>query len=117
MIFQMMIALKRKITAREDLIGLAIGVAVTPVVIILAMVSMGAGHGDYLWAKVFFPVLTFAMVCGAGVFVFPFVFAQYPFFGWYVGHCLAKRRFVRLAVVLLILQIIPMLFMFTVGRI
>ena len=97
--------------------GITIGVAVTPVVLILAMVSMGAGHGDYLWAKLFFPVLTFAMVCGAGVFVFPFVFVQYPFFGWYIGRCISKRRFVRLAVILLILQVIPMLFMFTMGRI
>jgi len=117
MIFHMITALKRRITAREDIMGITIGVAVTPVVTILAMVSMGAGHGDYLWAKLFFPVLTFAMVCGAGVFVFPFVFVQYPFFGWYIGRCISKRRFVRLAVVLLILQVIPMLFMFTMGRI
>jgi Ca2+/Na+ antiporter len=116
-IFHMMIALKRKITARGDLIGIAIGVAVTPVVIILAMVSMGAGHGDYLWAKVFFPVLTFVMVCGAGVFVFPFVFVQYPFFGWYIGRCISKRRFVRLAVILLILHVIPMFIMLTRGPI
>ena len=116
-VFPMIIALKRRITAREDLMGITIGVAVTPVVLILAMVSMGAGHGDYLWAKLFFPVLTFVMVTGAGVFVVPFAFVQYPYFGWYIGRCISKRRFVRLAVVLLILQVIPMLFMFTMGRI
>ena len=113
----MIIALKRRITAREDIVGITIGVAVTPVVIMLAMVSAGAGHGDYLWAKVFFPVLTLVMVAGAGAFVVPFAFVQYPFFGWYIGRCISKRRFVRLAVILLILQVIPMLFMFTMGRI
>jgi hypothetical protein len=117
MSFHMIIALKRRITAREDIMGVTIGVAVTPVVLILAMVSMGAGHGDYLWAKLFFPVLTLVMVAGAGVFVVPFALVQYPYFGWYMGRCISKRRFVRLAVVLLILQVIPMLFMFTMGRI
>ncbi len=97
---------------KKTKVGVIIGAVVTPITIVLAVISGGAGHGDYLWARVFFPLLTMVMLGGAGSFVVPFVFAQYPFYGWYIGRCISKRRFVRLAVVLLLLQIIPMIICF-----
>jgi hypothetical protein len=92
-------------------IGLIVGVVVTPVLVFLAVVSGGAGHGDYFWARVFYPLLCWLMLfAGAGALVVPFVFLQYPFFGWFIGRCITKKQFIRLAVVLLVLQIIPMIF-------
>ena len=32
-----------------------VSVLFTPVAVFAAMASAGAGHGDYLWAKIFFP--------------------------------------------------------------
>jgi hypothetical protein len=92
-------------------IGVIVGVIATPVVIVLAVGSGGAGHGDYLWARVFYPLLTFIMLAGAGGLVVPFALVQYPFYGWYIGRCISRQQFIRLAVILLILQIIPMLIM------
>jgi hypothetical protein len=50
----------------------AIGVLVTPVAAFLAIASAGAGHGQYVWAKVFFP-FTLLMP-----HFFPDRTAQYP---------------------------------------
>lgn len=49
------------------------------------------------------------MLGGAGPLVVPFVLLQYPFYGWYTGRCISRDHYIRLAVVLLLVQIIPML--------
>jgi hypothetical protein len=92
---------------RASLIGGLIGILLTPIAIILALKS--AGRGDFYWAGVFFPVLTIMLLKGAGPVVIPFALLQYPWFGWYAGRCIAREHFIRIAAVLLVLQIIPML--------
>ena len=91
----------------KSLIGSIIGLAFTPIAIALALKS--AGQGDFYWAGVFFPTLTMIMLAGAGPLVVPFVLLQYPFLGWYTGRCISKDHYIRLAVLLLLVQIIPML--------
>lgn len=91
----------------KSLIGAIIGVVITPIAIALALKS--AGQGDFYWAGVFFPALTIIMLGGAGPLVVPFVLLQYPFYGWYTGRCISRDHYIRLAVVLLLVQIIPML--------
>ena|SRR5882762_38456 len=94
---------------KKSTVGAIIGLAVTPIVILMALNSGGAGHGNYFWAWFFFPLLTFIMLAGAGALVVPFVLLQYPFYGWYVGRCISKKQFARLSIVLLFAQAIPML--------
>lgn len=91
----------------KSLIGAVIGVIFTPLAVVLALKS--AGHGDLYWAGVFFPALTMIMLAGAGPLVVPFVFLQYPFFGWYTGRCISKEHYIRLVVLLTVVQILPML--------
>lgn len=91
----------------KALIGALIGVAFTPIAISLALKS--AGHGDFYWPGVFFPALTMIMLAGAGPLVVPFVLLQYPFFGWYTGRCISRDHYLRLAAVLLLVQVVPML--------
>lgn len=91
----------------KALLGALIGVIITPIAIGLALKS--AGRGDFYWAGVFYPVLTIILLKGAGAAVVPFVFLQYPLFGWYTGRCIGKEHYIRPVVVLLVLQIIPML--------
>lgn len=76
----------------------------------ISLALKSARMGDLYWAGVFFPVLTIIMLAGAGPLVLPFVFLQYPFYGWYTGRCLAKERYIRLGVLLLLGQILPMLY-------
>jgi hypothetical protein len=40
---------------KRVIICVAIGVLVTPIAVFLAISSAGAGHGHYVWAKLFFP--------------------------------------------------------------
>jgi hypothetical protein len=91
----------------KSLIGAIIGVVFTPIAVSLALKS--AGRGDFYWAGVFFPALTMMMLAGAGPLVVPFALIQYPFFGWYTGRCISREHYIRLAVMLLLVQIIPML--------
>jgi hypothetical protein len=91
----------------KAIIGVVIGIVLTPIAISLSLKS--AGHGDFYWAGVFFPVLTIIMLRGAGAIVVPFVLLQYPLFGWYTGRCISRQNYIRLAVAWVVLQIGPML--------
>jgi len=93
---------------RISLIGALIGILFTPIAVMLALKSVGRG-GDFYWAGVFYPVLTILLLKGAGPLVVPFALLQYPFFGWYTGRCISREHYIRIAIVLLVLQIIPML--------
>ena len=92
---------------RASLIGAVLGIIFTPLAIALALKS--AQQGNFYWAGIFYPLLTICLLKGAGPLVIPFALLQYPWFGWYTGRCLAREHFIRIAVVLLTLQIIPML--------
>ena len=91
----------------KSLIGAILGAIFTPFAISITLKSLG--HGDYYWAGVFFPLITMIMLAGAKGLAVPFVFIQYPLFGWYTGRCISREHYIRLAVVWLVLQIIPML--------
>ena len=91
-------------------IGLVVGITVTPIVAVLALASAGGGHGDYRLCIALFPLLTIGMFTVLGAFAIPLALAQYPFFGWYIGRCIARKQFIRMAVVILLLQIIPMVY-------
>jgi hypothetical protein len=93
---------------RKSVIGTLIGLVISPIPLYLAVQSMGAGHGDYRWAFVFFPVVTFVMLAGAHVWAIPFALLQYPVYGWFTGRCISKKHFIRIAVVLLIVHVIPL---------
>ncbi len=91
----------------KALIGTIIGLLFTPLAVSWALKS--AGHGDFYWAGVLFPLVTTAMFAGAGPVIVPLALLQYPFYGWYTGRCISKEHYLRLIIVLLLVQIIPML--------
>jgi hypothetical protein len=93
---------------KKSTIGAILGVVVTPVALVLAVLSGGAGHGDYLWARVLFPVLTFVMLAGGGAAVLPLTLFQYPLYGWFAGLCISKKQYARLGVAALLAHFIPM---------
>ncbi len=89
--------------------GLIIGIVATPIFLLLAVGSMGAGHGNYRCALFFYPILTYVMLLGAGLLALPLALCQYPFYGWFICRCISKKQFTKLTVVMLLLQIIPMI--------
>ena len=92
---------------QKALIGGVIGLVFTPIAVLLALKS--ARQGDLYWAGIFFPALTMIMLAGAGPLVVPLALLQYPFFGWYTGRCISRQHYIRLALLLLFVQILPML--------
>jgi hypothetical protein len=95
----------------KPLIGAIIGVIFTPLAVALSLKS--AGQGNFYWAGIFYPILTVILLKGAGALVVPFVLLQYPFLGWYTGRCITREHYIRMAVVLLVVQILPMLYTMT----
>ena len=91
----------------KTLIGALVGIVITPVAVILSLKS--AQRGDFYWAGMFYPVLTLMLLKGAGPLVVPLALLQYPFFGWYTGRCINNERYIRLAALLLLAQVFPML--------
>jgi hypothetical protein len=73
---------------------IAVSLASTPACLLLALASGGAGHGDYLWAKLLFP-LTMLSTSVFGSITVPFIVlavAQYPAYGVVLGLANAKSR-------------------------
>lgn len=80
--------------AKAHMVGFVIGLLATPIALLLAMLSTGAGHGNYLWAILLFP-LTMLSTAALGSITAPFVLLaviQYPIYGWIVGNALRPEK-------------------------
>ncbi len=76
--------------AKAHIVGLVVGILVAPAALILGVLSSGAGHGDYLIAKLLFP-MTMVSTLLLGSITTPFILLavmQYPIYGWFVGDAL-----------------------------
>jgi len=71
--------------------GLGIGMLFTLPTLLLAFISAGGGHGDYLWAKAFFPYVMCCLIMAdtAGIEMNPWLvtlaFVQFPVYGVLIG--------------------------------
>jgi hypothetical protein len=83
-------------------VGLSI--AVTPVCLLLAVGSGGAGHGDYFLAKVLFPFAILSTRIFDSI-TFPFLalaVAQFPIYGIILGRAHVKSKLPTAAAAILI---------------
>jgi hypothetical protein len=68
---------------------LAIGVAVTPITLLLTFLSGGGGHGDYVVARLLYPLpllltmLTGNVISGLSVVL---AFVRFPLYGLFAGY-------------------------------
>lgn len=80
---------------RRALIGLGIGLLLIPPAMLLAFFSAGGGHGDYLWARVFFPY-TMLPSCldnrAIGNMSIALAFLQFPVYGVLIGALAPTRK-------------------------
>ena len=79
---------------KAKLIGLGLGVLIAPVALFFAAVSGGAGHGDYLLARILFPLPMlsthfFQVITSAAVVV---AAIQFPVYGWFAGYAAQKEK-------------------------
>lgn len=76
-------------------VGIAIGLVVEVAALFLAMLSGGAGHGDYAAARALFPVPMLTTLLEGdtiGLLSFTLALVQFPMMGALTGYCLALRR-------------------------
>ena len=76
--------------------------AATPVCLLLGIVSGGAGHGDYVLARILFPFTMLAASLPGSVTapLAALAVAQYPLYGIVLGAANVKGRLERAALVL-----------------
>jgi hypothetical protein len=80
---------------RAHIIGLIIGILVTPLVVLLGILSFFAEHGDHLFDKIFFPLTMTSTLLMSGSITMPFILLaifQYPIYGWVIGSALRPNH-------------------------
>lgn len=80
---------------------------VVPPALLLAIGSMGAGHGDYVEAKVLFPYTMLLTQLVFGAVALPLIvlaFVQFPLYGWFIGAAPARRARVLRTVILAVIH-------------
>ena len=79
---------------RLALVGFALGVPLTALALLFAIASAGAGHGDYLAARLLFPVPMLASLLTEDTIKVPSIVAallQFPAYGALIGWSWARH--------------------------
>ena len=90
-----------KLTKFSSRAGLLIGLCITPIALLLALFSAGAGHGDYVLARLLYPIpmlttlLTNNTITGLSMGLFV---AQFPAYGAFAAPG-GRIRWLSLAIV------------------
>jgi hypothetical protein len=84
------------------------GMVVSIPLTLLAVASAGAGHGNYLWAKVFFPftMLSTAVFQSITTFFLAVAVIQFPIYGLLIGRCARQRKALMASGVILSVHLI-----------
>jgi hypothetical protein len=83
-------------------VGFALGLVVEVVALFLAILSSGAGHGDYAAARALFPVPMLTTLLEGdtiGLLSMTLALVQFPLLGALTGYCLAITRWTPLIAV------------------
>lgn len=83
-----------------------VSLVLTPIALIASIGSGGAGHGDYFLAKLLFPYTMLSAFLFGSITV-PFILlalAQFPLYGAGLGYAGGGRRFVRMAIIILLVH-------------
>lgn len=97
-------------------VALASGIAFTPVAVVLAVMSAGAGHGDYFAAKLLFP-FTMLSTHWLGSITDPMIavaLIQFPSYGIVIAIGAWKRKDIVAALALVVLHGIGVLLCFAI---
>ena len=86
--------------------GVALGVLVEVPAALLAVISGGAGHGDYVLARALFPLpVLLADLLGETSWIWIAILLQFPLYGALLGWSSGQRRLLGTAIPLAALHI------------
>lgn len=94
-------------------IGLISGLIVTPFAMLMAIYSSGGGHGDYLLARILYPIpmlitrVTHNYISYVSIAL---AIAQYPAFGWLADRTAANPRWLRVLAAVVVAHAIALIF-------
>jgi len=97
-------AMTSRSTANIVVFGFAAGVLVAVPAVVVAVVSGGAGHGDYVAARALFPVPMLSTLLEGGTtgaFAVVVGLLQFPIYGTLLGWSIARKNYLPVAVVTL----------------
>lgn len=79
---------------KTKIIGLVLGILLTPVALFFAVASAGAGHGDYVLARILFPLTILATYVTESIGVTGITIAcvQFPLYGWLLGSAHHQKK-------------------------
>ena len=99
----------------SKMLGVICGILITPPAIFLAILSGGAGHGDYILARILYPYSCWSMSLSEQVKVpgmIGLACIQLPLYGWLIGVAFERPRNPMFALFAGCLHIIASAFMF-----
>jgi hypothetical protein len=85
-----------------------VSLVVTPLALLLGIASAGAGHGDYIWAKILFPYTMLSTFLFQSITA-PFILLailQFPLYGLILAFANERKRLGSLAIVLAMAHIL-----------
>jgi hypothetical protein len=90
----------------------------TPICLFLALLSGGAGHGDYLWAKILFPypmlsTLIFESIAAPSIIL---AIIQFPLYGVALGLANRRQKIGHVAIALMIIHILAIIIFILIGN-
>jgi hypothetical protein len=100
------------------LIPLIVSLIATPLLLFGGVASGGAGHGHYVFAKIFFPFTMLSTIL-FGSIIGPFIalaIVQFPLYGLLIGTANEKRRVVPYAAGLVIVHALAVVACFLLVR-
>ena len=72
-----------------------VSILVTPLALLFAFLSGGAGHGDYFWAKILFPYsMLSTLIIESNTLLILLTLIQFPFYGFLLAFA-GEREWLR----------------------
>lgn len=86
--------IQRKMKRKAHVIGLIIGIVLTPILMLFVLLATGGGHGSYKPAIVLFPYTALGTVLLESLAspLIAVAAGQFPFYGWHLGRALQAGR-------------------------
>ena len=84
------------------IIPFLVSVLLTPVFLLAALASSGAGHGDYVWARILFPFTLLSAFLFDSITA-PFIalgIVQFPFYGFLLGKANVRGQFLKYSILI-----------------